>query len=134
MQVNTVGAEAPAGNETWRWWEGRRLLYTLWLAVAGTVAWALYLIEISVIGPTIPNFNFHLSLSITLSQAMGWAVAMAIANVLYLLGPISETLIKPTDAKAFRRRMWALGLGLSVIVPFAFPAINLIRLLAIAGL
>jgi hypothetical protein len=36
-------------------------------------------------------------------QAVGYAVAMALANLLYGLGPLSEKLVRPSNPSIWRR-------------------------------
>lgn len=114
--------------DAWRWWESRRLRYNIGLAVAGVLAWCLFLLETSLL-----NDRFSISVSMTLAQGLAWLVAMGVANLLFLFGPVSETVLKPQDPAAYRRRVFGLGFWFSMAVPFLFPAVVMIATLAELG-
>lgn len=121
--------ESPSrAGDTWRWWEARRLRYNIGLAVAGALAWVLFAIEMALLTEW-----FSISVSLTLAQGLAWLVAMGAANLLYLLGPVSERVFRPDDADAYRRRIYGLGFWFSMAVPFAFPAVTLIAILSALG-
>jgi hypothetical protein len=134
MQATALPPDAAAPAETWRWWEGRRLRYNIGLAVAGAAAWTLFALQAVGFGASAFGEPFPITLSMTLGQGLIWLVIMGVANVLYLLGPISEPLLRPTDVGAYRRRMFGLGFWGSVALPFLFPAAMLVNLLALARL
>lgn len=113
---------------SWVWWEARRLRYNLGLVLAGCAAWALFALECWWLVD-----NFSISVSVTLAQGLVWLVAVAAANILYLLGPISEAVLRPSDVGAYRRRMFGLGFWASMAAPFLFPALVLASLLAAVG-
>ncbi len=52
-----------------------------------------------------------------------FAGGMIVANIFYLLGPLSEIVSYPRDPEVFRRRVFALGLWFSVALPLLVPAI-----------
>ncbi len=127
--------ESPTrAGDTWRWWESRRLRYNIGLALAGWTAWGLFALEVMAFPSAAPRDEFHITLSLTLAQGLAWLVAMGIANILFLLGPVSEMVLRPADADGYRRRMFGLGFWFSMAVPFLFPALMLINLLSRAGL
>ena len=131
--MSTTGESTPLAADAWRWWEGRRLRYNIGLALAGWAAWGLFALEFLLISPQVLNAPFGLSLSLTLGQGLAWLVAMGVANILFLLGPVSEMVLRPADADDYRRRMFGLGFWFSMAVPFIFPALMLINLLSLAG-
>jgi hypothetical protein len=121
--------ESPARTgDTWQWWESRRLRYNIGLAIAGALAWALFAIETSLLTEW-----FSISVSVTLAQGLAWLVAMGVANLAFFLGPVSERIFKPDDPDAYRRRIYGLGFWFSMAVPFLFPAVTLIAILATLG-
>jgi len=65
-----------------------------------------------------------------LFQAVGYAVAMAAANVCYFLGPLAERLVRPANVTAFRKITYRLGLWFSVLLPFLLPALLLYDVMA----
>ena len=131
--MSTPPGSAPHAGDSWRWWEGRRLRYNIGLALAGSVAYGLYILEILTITPRLESGLWPLQPSHTLWAGLCWLVVMAVANVLFMLGPVSETVLKPTDFEGYRRRMFGLGFWFSLAVPFLFPAVMLINLLSLAG-
>ena len=131
--MSTTLEPTPRADGTWRWWEGRRLRYSIGLAVAGSIAYGLYVLEILTITPRLEGGLWPLQASHTLWAGLCWLVVMAVANVLFLLGPVSETVFRPADVDGYRRRMFGLGFWFSVAVPFLFPAVMLVSLLSQAG-
>lgn len=126
--MSTNAESLPRTGDTWRWWESRRLRYNIGLAIAGALAWALFAIEASLLTDW-----FSLSVSVTLAQGLAWLVAMGVANLAFFLGPVSERIFKPDDPDAYRRRIFGLGFWFSMAVPFLFPAVTLIAILATLG-
>ena len=126
--MSTNAESLPRTGDTWRWWESRRLRYNIGLAIAGALAWALFAIEASLLTDW-----FSISVSVTLAQGLAWLVAMGVANLAFFLGPVSERIFKPDDADAYRRRIYGLGFWFSMAVPFLFPAVTLIAILATLG-
>lgn len=108
-----------ATESSWEWWAGHRRRYNRGLIVAGLVAFAAYL-AVGELCLTRLN-GFEVTILSTASQAFGYLVAMAIANIFYLLGPLTERLVRPSDPAAFRRRTFRAGYWFSVALPFAIP-------------
>ena len=129
----TTLESSPRANDTWGWWEGRRLRYNIGLAIAGALAWVLFALEIVAFQSVAPSDEFYITLSLTLAQGLVWLVAMGVANLLFLLGPLSERVFKPTDRDAYRQRIYGLGFWASMAVPFLFPAVVLIGILSTLG-
>lgn len=117
-----------ATTSAWSWWESRRLPYNLALFATGWVGWALLIVvgfggdmgaitsiirdnPIDMVWATIRVGSLHL-------------LYMIAANVLFLLGPLLETLIKPEPVQSYRRRAWAMGLLVSIALPL-IAAVNL---------
>ncbi len=55
----------------------------------------------------------------TAFQAMGYLFMMAMANVCYFAGPLSESLVKPTNLDRYRRVTYQFGFWFSVLLPFS---------------
>ncbi|WGM46744.1 hypothetical protein KOAAANKH_01617 [Brevundimonas sp. NIBR10] len=107
-------------TDTWQWWEARRLRYNLGLAVAGVLAGGLT-------GLVIWSFRndpspVEVPWPAILIHGLLYLGFMAAANACYLIGAFSEKLLTPRDTDAYRRRMWRLGFGFSMALPFAYPA------------
>jgi hypothetical protein len=106
------------------WWRARRLRYNVALVVAGVAAFFSYAAIVWTApagalgdapeGPEITAFT-------TLFQAVGYLMAMAIANVCYGLGALGERVLQPRDVSRFRRVAYTAGLCFSVASPFTIP-------------
>ena len=121
-------------RDAWRWWEARRLRYNIGLAIAGWSAWGLFAIEMLMFRSLAEDSTVILSPAIILGQGLVWLVIMGVANILYLLGPFSEMVLRPGQPDDYRRRMFGLGFWGSMAVPFLFPATVLTGLLLQIGL
>lgn len=105
----------------WAWWRAQRLTFNLCLGAAGGMACLAYAIILRV--------GFHrppwLSLGSPQGQglyllALGLLLAGA-ANLIFLLAPLSEAWLRPADRVLWRQKVWGLGLGAVMAVPFLFP-------------
>lgn len=87
---------AADSNSTRDWWESRRWTYNLRLAIAGWVAFAAYCLVCWTLLPrVVPAVDIEITLFTTLFQGIGYLIAMGIANLCYLLGPLVETIVNP---------------------------------------
>ena len=119
---------ATIAPSAWSWWEGRRLSYNLALFVTGWVGFA-FLLAISVGGDasalaTMWLHNGDDLVGIIIRLGTIYLLYMAAANVLFLLGPLLEALLKPEPVESYRGRAWVMGLLLSVALPL-IAAVNL---------
>ncbi len=103
------------------WWSARRLRYNVGLVVAGILAFIAYL----AVGFTLlpPDADFEVTIFTTLFQGVGYLFMIGIANVFYLLGPLSERIVHPRDPERYRRICFRLGFWFSVLLPFSIPAL-----------
>jgi hypothetical protein len=116
------GAQS-ASNDTWSWWQARRLRYNLALIAAGWLAYILGAGLEYAFGR--PMWESWLgAVSITLFLGTGYLVLMGIANVLYLLGPAIEAWVRPRDLVSYRRTAFAMGFWGSAALPFLFPLVH----------
>ena len=101
------------------WWAKRRLTYNLLLIFAGLAAF----VGMAVAGETVCTVDpdFEMTAFTIAFQAVGYAVAMAIANVLYGLGSAIERLFKPRNLALYRSIAFGAGATLSVSVPLSVP-------------
>jgi len=105
------------------WWSRHRLRYNIGLVVAGFFAFACYVGVVSW-GDSIGAIpDAEVTLFTTAFQAVGYLFMMAVANICYFLGPLSERIIKPTDLETYRRITFRLGFWLSVLLPFSIPGL-----------
>jgi hypothetical protein len=114
----------PAAAEGRRFWKRHRLPYNIALLVSGVLAGLAYtgaLVAWHVWPPPPeewrPDFFDLDSFLFVLAYAVGWGAA----NILYLLGPLAEILVRPRRADTFRRVVFALGTGFSVLLPWIVP-------------
>jgi hypothetical protein len=115
--VNTTTITESAAQ----WWGARRLRYNVALLLAGLGAFISYV-------ALAWSFEEHLNqvevTAFTVAfQAIGYFVAMGVANVCYFLGPLSERVVRPANLKSYRTVTYTLGLWFSVALPFLVPAV-----------
>lgn len=123
----------PERAEARRWWESRRLRYNLALAGAGWAAYAAFWLVLIGFGHA-ETVDIQLAVRMTIVLGVGFLVVMGVANVLYLLGVVVESLARPEDATGFRETFWNLGFYGSIALPFLFPlAFWALQLLGPAG-
>ena len=103
------------------WWSSRRLRYNVGLVVAGIGAFITYCIVLAIFSDAIPDAE--VTIFTTAFQGVGYLVCMAVANVCYQLGPLSERWLHPQNPAAFRRITFALGFWFSVALPFSIPTL-----------
>jgi hypothetical protein len=90
---------------------------------AGLLAFVCYVLVVDrgiAIG-TMPDAE--ITLFTTAFQGVGYLFMMAVANVFYFAGPLSESLIKPQNIDRYRRVTFQIGLSFSVLLPFIIPLI-----------
>ena len=119
-------------SDAWTWWQARRLRYNIALAIAGWAAYGLDIALFQAFGRPAWR-DWQGGLSMTLFLGTGFLVLMGAANICYLLGPLTESLVKPGDVARFRRTAYAGGFWGSVALPFVFPAVNFCMLLGQSG-
>jgi len=113
--MSTVDASASGFS----WWESRRLRYNSALIIAGVGAFVLYAALAWSFPQRLPCAEIT---AFTIAfQALGYLIAMCVANVLYFSGVIAERLFRPRDLIAFRERTFRTGLWFSVALPFLVP-------------
>jgi hypothetical protein len=120
---NRVESAVMYSPDTRSWWEKRRLRYNFGLVIAGVLAFVCYVLVVDrgiSIG-TMPDAE--ITLFTTAFQGMGYLFMMAVANVCFFAGPLSESLVKPTNVDRYRRVTFQLGLWFSVLLPFTIPII-----------
>jgi hypothetical protein len=108
------------------WWERRRLRYNVGLVVAGLLAFVCYVVVVwraASNGAMPGDDEIEITLFTTAFQTVGYLFMMAVANVCYDAGQLSESLVKPTDVDRYRRVTFRLGFWVSVLLPFGIPAL-----------
>ena len=94
------------------WWNARRLRYNIALVVAGITAFIAYV----AVGYTMlpADAEFEVTIFTTLFQGIGYLFMMAVANVFYFLGPLSESVVRPRNLEQYRQICFRLGVWFSV--------------------
>ena len=105
------------------WWQSKRVLYNISLVFAGLLAFVCYAFVLSIFSDVIKDAE--ITLFTILFQGIGYLVMMCVANVLYNLGPLLETKIKPKKVGRYRRITFRLGYWFSVSLPFCVPLLLL---------
>jgi hypothetical protein len=108
---------------TWQWWSKRRLRYNLALMAAGFTAFVLMNVIETSFEEQFPEYE--LTAFTLFFTALGAIAILVVANLCYLLGPLSEWLIRPDDVGRYRFVTYGLGFWLSMALPFLVPAFSL---------
>jgi len=107
------------------WWRARRLRYNVGLVVTGLCAFALYagiVLAAPTGDPQAPLSEMpEVTGFTTLFQGVCYLLAMAVANVLYGLGPFVERVLEPRDVAKYRSYAFSAGFWFSVALPFTIP-------------
>ncbi|SRR6266481_3145677 len=123
MAEDTNLAEDSSSWAAENWWAARRLRYNIGLIVAGVLAFLCYaaLVEwcIHIKAPG----EFEITIFTTAFQGVGYLFTMALANVCYFLGPLSERIVRPTNTATYRKTAFRLGFWFSVLLPFMASAL-----------
>ena len=112
---------------TWEWWPAHRRQYNVGLVIAGILAFVCYVAVIAAFEHRIPDVE--ITLFTTIFQGVGYLFMMALANICYFLGPVTESIVKPIDPQRFRSITFGLGYWGSVMLPFVIPASLLIMII-----
>jgi hypothetical protein len=119
-------------DDSWAWWQARRLRYNLTLAAGGWVCYALAIGLNYAFGHPVWK-DWRGGLGMTIFLGVVFVVVMGFANVCYLLGPALEGWARPADVDRYRRTAFAMGLWGSLLVPATFPLIQLAFLIGRSG-
>lgn len=115
----TLDAEMTQGqsvNEPFEWWEARRGRFNRGLALAGLAAVVCYYMLLYC------QFRWHIFSEFRFNwmffffQLAAYMVYMGLANLIYNLGLILESMWPPADLPSFRRKLfgWLYGVGVGV--------------------
>lgn len=67
--------------------------------------------------------DFEVTLFTTLFQGIGYLCMMDLADICSLLGPWSESIVRPRDPARYRRICFRLGFWFSLLLPFSIPVL-----------
>jgi len=122
MNLNAVNEPAT------QWWGARRLRYNVALVLAGFGAFILF-VALTWSFPERLN-GVEITVVTIAVQAIGYVLAMVVANLCYFLGPLSECVVNPTNLNSYRTLTYNLGLWFSVALPFLIPAVLVYDIIA----
>jgi hypothetical protein len=122
MAEDTVLAEDSGPWATENWWAARRLRYNIGLIVAGLLAFACYAAVVDWCIRIDAPGEFEITIFTTVFQGVGYLFMIAVANVCYFLGPLSERIVRPRNIATHRKTAFRLGFCVSVLLPFMVPA------------
>lgn len=118
MDVNIQEFVQPVDPE--EWWRNMRRQYNMGFMIAGSVAFTIYcLIMFLLVFPQEPHAE--ISLETVMFLFLVYALMLAFANLLYLLGPVVEKVVDPDDKSAFRKRLYNIECIVSFSLPFLVP-------------
>lgn len=103
------------------WWEAHRLQYNLSLVIAGIIAFCCYVAVVSSDRFMSRHPEAEITAFTTFFQGVGYLFMIAVANLCYFLGPLSEGVLHPANPHRYRRILYSLGLVFSVALPFGIP-------------
>lgn len=111
-------------NASFQWWLERLPRHNLVLATAGILAFIAYLPVGSVL--LSGDEGFEVTFFTILLQGIGYLVMMVIANCCHMIGPVSESILRPDDARKYRERWHSFGCRFSFSLPFSVPVLVLV--------
>ena len=106
------------------WWSGQRRRYNILLIAAAPISAASLLAVWALFEERLPCLEIT-AFSVALGAIL-FFLALGIANIFYFLGPLSERVIRPRNAKAFRRWSYGFGVAFSLLLIFLPALTNLI--------
>ena len=106
-------------------WKSSRRKYNIGLIIAGITAFILYAILASILIEPYEK-DFEITLFTIGFQGFGYLVMMGFANLFYFLGPFTDKYFNKSDSPDFRKRLYNLGFGFSVCLPFSVPLLVVI--------
>jgi hypothetical protein len=99
------------------WWEARRFRYNVALILAGLLAAALSIGATMVFEDRIGIDEFEVTAFTIGFQVLAYGIAMLLANLCYLLGPLGERLVEPAHRPSYRARAFVSGLSFRSLSP-----------------
>ena len=119
--MNPSPAEPNGSSRSW--WAAHRLRHNVVLLAAAPVSLVGLLVVVWLFESRLPCLEIT-AFSLMVDGVL-FLVGLGFANLCYFLGPISERVLRPSNAAAFRRRSFALGTGFSLVLIF-LPVVGIV--------
>ena len=117
---NILDAEAaiPSGQQqTQDWWEQKRARFNQILVITGITAFILY--HHFTRSESISNIILNTNAYILFLQILAYLLYMGVANLFFNFGSILEINSQPKSPEQFRRRLFQIITGITVLIPLA---------------
>lgn len=111
------------------WWSVRRRRYNIALFIAAPISVVSLMLVWGLFEDRLPCLEIN-GVAVVFGAIL-FLVGVGLANVCYFLGPLSERLVRPRNAVAFRRWIYGIGVAFSLLLIFSPTVLNL--LLALFG-
>jgi hypothetical protein len=129
---SSVAAAPPVKSAGWRrepkelkaWWSAQRRRYNIALVIAAPISAVSLLTIWGFFEERLPCLEIT-GFSIIFGGIL-FLLGLGLANICYLLGPLSERIVRPRNAFVFRRWAYGIGLAFSLLLIFSPPLLNLI--------
>ena len=96
--------------------------YNLALVVAGFSAFVCYVVVCFTLLPRVlDESEIEVSVFTTLFQGIGYLFMMGVANIVYFIGAVSESIVKPRNVERYRLICYRFGFWFSFLLPFCIP-------------
>ena len=99
------------------WWETNRPRYNIGLIISGCIAYFIFFVLEGYKNCTLFTLIF---------QGIGSLFIIGIANLFYFLGLFTDKIFNKKDSIVFRKRLFNLGFGFSILLPFILPFLFII--------
>jgi len=103
------------------WWEANRCRYNIILMLAASVSFICLFVIWWLFEARLPCLEIT-GFSILFGGIL-FLIGLILANICYFLGPLSEKLFHPNNPPVFRRTLFVIGTGFSLLLIF-FPVIG----------
>ena len=100
------------GQTSKNWWKLKRSKYNKGLIVSGFIAYAIFFIL---------EGHKNATLFTLLFQGILSCIIIGFANLMYFLGHFTDNIFNKQDSLVFRKRLFNLGFGFSIVLPFFVP-------------
>ncbi|MCY1660088.1 hypothetical protein [Chryseobacterium sp. SL1] len=113
-------------NHLREWWFKRRMKYNIGLLIAGFISFNMYwFLGELLIFPY--DDSFEVTLFTIFFQSIGYFFFILTANFFYTFGYFTDRFFNENYSEEFRVRLFNIGFGISVLIPFLIPVLIIIE-------